>query len=199
MLCGCVLFCSLLLSSIHHSRWCAAPHARCLCGAQWLLDIYTVSVASGRLTLQKASGTRCAPTSAPAIRGKPLHHRTLQLSNSWAENTTVRRAARVLPPLHPGQDTRPSSERLKFLCSHPIAASIWSNRRNRVRKDENSQFGTVKKRVSGSSCQTTDASVLMFRNRVGRMLGLRRCDGIFGESLRDPEGKRCWEDVGDTC
>ena len=33
-------------------------------------------------------------------------------------------------PLHPGQNTRPSLERLEFLCSHPVAP-IWSNRRNR--------------------------------------------------------------------
>ena len=33
--------------------------------------------------------------------------------------------------LRPGQDARPSSMQLKIPCSHPIAASIWSNRRNR--------------------------------------------------------------------
>ena len=34
--------------------------AHCLCGAEWMLDIYTVPVASERLTVQKASGTRRA-------------------------------------------------------------------------------------------------------------------------------------------
>ena len=38
------------------------PNARCQCGAQWLLDIYTVSSASGRLTVQKASGNHRAPS-----------------------------------------------------------------------------------------------------------------------------------------
>ena len=63
VLCVFVFFVFLFLSSIHQSRWCAAPNAHCKCGAQWLLDIYTVPVASGRLTVEKASGTRRAPAS----------------------------------------------------------------------------------------------------------------------------------------
>ena len=69
-------------------------------------------------------------TSGPAIRGKPLRHRTLQLyptlgprtrpSEEWLEFSS---------PPWPGCSTLP--ERLEILCSHPIAAPIWSNRCNR--------------------------------------------------------------------
>ena len=113
-----------------------------------------LSLAPERLTVQKASGTRRAPSTywktlaAPQFRGKPLRRRTLQLSNSQAENPTLRRAAKVLPPPWPecwGQNAGPSSERLEISCSHPSAAPIWSNRRNRgmaeaptIRKDVNS-------------------------------------------------------------
>ena len=73
---------------------------------KWLLDIHAVSLASGCLTVQKASRTRRAPRKhLESTSGKPLRHRTLQLSNSWAENPTLRRAARVPPPPWPGCST----------------------------------------------------------------------------------------------
>ena len=91
--------------------------------------------ASGRLTVQKASGTRRAPrkhlegTGGPLLRRKPLRHRTLQLSNSTLGNRPSEELLEF--PFSVGQDTRPSSERLEIPCSHPTAAPIWSNRRNR--------------------------------------------------------------------
>ena len=106
--------------SVFVSSWSAAPNAHCECGAQWLLDIYTVLVASGRLTGQKASGTR----RAPSIRWEapPLRHRTLQPSNSWAENPTLRRAARVSTPPWPGYSTLLRAARVPLqpskCCSH---------------------------------------------------------------------------------
>ena len=72
---SCSVFVSFLalfsLSSIHHSRWSAAPNARCKCGAEWLFDICTVSFSTGASgspesiwnssSTQKASGKHRYP------------------------------------------------------------------------------------------------------------------------------------------
>ena len=105
-----------------------------LSGAQWPFDIYTVSSAQKALTVQKASGSRRAPTIRWKAPATPL-----SAGNSCA---TVRCSHSILGPrtgpseerlefLRPGQDTPPSSERLEFLCNNPIAAPVWSNRGNR--------------------------------------------------------------------
>ena len=65
-------------------------------------------------------------TSGPAIRRKPLRHRTLQLCSS--RQRTRPHEERLEFSRRLGQDARPSSDWLEILCSHPIAASIWSNR-----------------------------------------------------------------------
>ena len=128
-------FVFLLLSSIHRYEWGAHHQMRdvnaVLNGCLTSTPCRSVETSDSPESIWNPSRTQhpLESTSGPAIREKPLHHRTLQQSNSWAENQTLRRAARV--PLRPGQDARPSLERLEFLCSHPIAASIWSNRRNR--------------------------------------------------------------------
>ena len=46
--------------------------------------------------------------------------------------------------LRPGQEIRPSEERREIPCSHPIAASIWSNRRNRGTKQTSATREDVK-------------------------------------------------------
>ena len=116
VLCVCVLFVFLFLSPIHHSRWGAAPNAQSECGAQWLPD-RPESIWNPSCTQQLES------TGGPAIRGKPLRHRTLQQSNSWAENPTSPSAlARMLDPPQSGSS---SSAAIQLLHS------IWSNRRNR--------------------------------------------------------------------
>ena len=100
-----------------------------------MLDIYTVLVASGRLTVQKASGTRRAPSirwnALAAPQSLESHCATVRCSHPNLGPRTRPSEERLQFSLRPGQDTRPpSSERLEFLCSHPIAASIWSNRCN---------------------------------------------------------------------
>ena len=106
------------------------------------------SLALGSLTVQKTSGTRRAP-SIPLPRGKPLRRRTLQLSNSRL-------------------GTRPSSERLEFLCSHPIAVPIGCNHRNR---------GTVYACAIADWCQgVADGYYLetYFRSKILALTLLRR-------------------------
>ena len=94
--------------------------------------------ASGRLTVQKASGTSRAPSirwkalaaPTPLFRGKPLrppHAAAIQFLGRQPD--PPKSGSSFL--LRPGQDARPSSERLEILYSHLIAVSIWSNRRNR--------------------------------------------------------------------
>ena len=68
-----------------------------------LMQCYTVQVVSGRLTGQKSWNQSCTQnplesTSGPVIHGKPLRHRTLQLSTSRL-------------------GTRPSAERPEFTFS----------------------------------------------------------------------------------
>ena len=113
---GCSTKCAMLMRSV------AARH---------LHRVVSVGASDSPGSIWNPSCTRhpLESTSGPAISGKPLRHRTLQLSNSWTENPTLRRDARLR--LRPGQGARPSSERLEIPCAHPIAASIWSNRRNR--------------------------------------------------------------------
>ena len=64
----------------------------------------------------------------------------------WHLSCTQKASGKHQRPRHPAEShcatvrcshpllaprTRPSEERLEFLCSHPIAVTIWSNRRNR--------------------------------------------------------------------
>ena len=94
-----------------------------------------MSVASGRLTVLKASGTRRAPSIRWKAPAAPLpaesHCATVRCSYPilGAENPTLRSAARVLPPPWPGCSTLFKAARV--LCSHLTAAPIWSNHRNR--------------------------------------------------------------------
>ena len=94
-----------------------------------------VNLRPGRLTVQKASGTRRAQSIRWSIPAATLsaesHCATVRCSHPILGPRTRPSEESLEFTLRPGQDTQPSPERLEFLCSHPSAAPIWSNRRNR--------------------------------------------------------------------
>ena len=128
-------FCSLFSELNSPFQRGAAPNARCWCGAQWLFDIYTVSIASGRLTVQKASGARRASSIRWKAQAAPLsaesHCATVRCTYPIPGPRTRPSEELLEFPLRPGQDARPSPGRLETPCSHPVAAPIRSNRRSR--------------------------------------------------------------------
>ena len=106
VLCFFFFFGSRFLSSCQHSRWGAAPNARCCVGQGLPLISVGASDRPEQLELVVHPRFTRKALAAPQSYGKALRRRTLQLSIS-------------------GQDTRPSTERPEFLCSQPIAAPIW--------------------------------------------------------------------------
>ena len=133
------LFGSHIMSSNHHSRW----------GHQMRVVMVVrgcLSLASGRLTIQYPLWPVVHPASAvkhwrPRYPQKATAPPYAAAIHFWARNRPSEE--RLELSFSFGQDTRPSSERLEIFCSHPIAAPIWCNRRNRgtvktsaTRKDE---------------------------------------------------------------
>ena len=118
-LCLSSFFGARFLSSSQHSRWGAAPNARC-CGGQEL-PVISVGASDRPEQLEPVVHTRFIgkAQAAPAKLRKATAPPYAAAIHLLARNSTLLRAARAPLQLWLGYSA------LRKACSHPIAAPIW--------------------------------------------------------------------------